>query len=92
MSKFTKPKKRVKEYRKCDPAMKREIARRYLADEFSYRVAAEEYDLPNKDMAKEFVRWYQKRLATDQAAIVVSVSRESPPSPPDLSARTAAEL
>lgn len=92
MSKHSKPKKRVKEYRKYDPSMKRELARRYRAGEFSYRVAAEEYGLPNKDTAKEFVRWYDKRLATDQAAIANSVSLESPPSQPDLSARTAAEL
>jgi len=55
--------KRSKRHGKYDPVIKREIGRRYLANEFSYRVAAEEYGLPSSDTAKEFVRWYRRELA-----------------------------
>ena len=84
--------KRVKDYRKYDPSMKREIARRYLAGEFSYRVAAEEYGLPGKETVKEFVKWYRKELERDQAAIADSISSESQLSPPDLANISRAEL
>lgn len=43
--------------------LKREISRRYLDGEFSYRIAAEEYGLPNKDTVKEFVKWYRREQA-----------------------------
>ena len=59
-------KKRVKDHSKYDRALKREVARRYLAGEFSYRVAAEEYNLPNGDTAKEFVRWYKRQLSAEE--------------------------
>ena len=84
--------KRVKDYRKYSSSLKREVARRYLAGEFSYRIAAEEYGLDNKDVVKEFVRWYRKQLVNDQTAIADSLSHESPPSQPDLSANSKADL
>lgn len=92
MSTFRVKPKRVKDHRKYDPSLKREIARRYLAGEFSYRVAAEEYGLPNEDTAKEFVRWYRLQLRSDEAAVAGSVSGESPPPRPHPSARSTAEL
>ena len=58
-------KKRIKDHSKYDRALKREVARRYLAGEYSYRVAAEEYDLPNGDTVKEFVRWYKRQLTAE---------------------------
>lgn len=51
--------KRVKEHGRYDRSLKREIARRYLAGEFSYRIAAEEYGLSSGNVVKEFVRWYR---------------------------------
>lgn len=84
--------KRVKDYRRYPPSLKREVARRYLAGEFSYAVGAEEYGLANGDVVKEFVKWYRRQLASDQAAIAGSISGESPPSQPDLSASSKADL
>ena len=84
--------KRVKDHRKYDPSLKREIARRYEAGEFSYGVAAEEYGLPNKDTVKEFVRWYRLPLRSDEAALAGSIPGESPPPQPPPSARSTAEL
>ena len=42
--------------------LKRKIAEEYLGGKFSYAVAAEEYGLKNKEVVKEFVRWYKKGL------------------------------
>lgn len=56
--------KRIKRHGKYDPVMKREIARRYLAGEFSYQVAAEEYKLPGRATIIEFVKWYRRELAS----------------------------
>ena len=51
--------KRVKSHARYDSSLKREVARRYLAGEFSYRVAAEEYGLRSGEVVKHFVRWYR---------------------------------
>lgn len=58
--------KRVKQHGKYDPVLKREIARRYLAGEFSYQVAAEEYGLPGRDTVRTFVQWYRQELAREE--------------------------
>ena len=50
--------KRVKSQKKYSDSLKREVGRRYLRGEFSYAVAAEEYGLRDKLVAKEFVKWY----------------------------------
>ena len=92
MSKKSPIIKRVKDYRKYDPSMKREVARRYLAGEFSYHVAAEEYGLPGKETVKEFVKWFRKELEVDHAAIAGSISSESQLSQPDLARLSRAEL
>ncbi len=53
--------KRVKQHGRYDRSLKREVARRYLAGEFSYRIAAEEYGLSSGGVVKEFVRWYRRQ-------------------------------
>lgn len=53
--------KRVKQHGRYDRSLKREIARRYLAGEFSYRIAAEEYGLSSGNVVKEFVRWNRRQ-------------------------------
>ena len=61
--------KKVKRHGKYDPVLKREIGRRYLAGEFSYQVAAEQYNLPGRDTVKEFVKWYRRELAREEQSI-----------------------
>lgn len=51
--------KKVKSQKKYSDSLKREVGRRYLRGEFSYAVAAEEYGLRDKLVAKEFVKWYR---------------------------------
>ena len=53
--------KRTKGVGRYSPSLKREIARRYLAGEFSYSVAAEEYGLRGGGVVKEMVRWYERQ-------------------------------
>lgn len=55
MEKRTKPRSQ-----KYSNTLKRKIGMEYLAGQYSYAVCAELYDLPNKDAAKEIVRWYRK--------------------------------
>ncbi len=54
--------KKVKSQKKYSDSLKREVGRRYLREEFSYAVAAEEYGLKDKLVAKEFVKWYRMQL------------------------------
>ena len=54
--------KKVKSQKKYSDSLKREVGRRYLREEFSYAVAAEEYGLKDKTVAKEFVKWYRMQL------------------------------
>jgi len=54
--------KKVKSQKKYSDSLKREVGRRYLRQEFSYAVAAEEYGLKDKLVAKEFVKWYRMQL------------------------------
>lgn len=53
--------KRIKQQGRYDRSLKREVARRYLAGEFSYRIAAEEYGLRSGEVVKQFVRWYRQQ-------------------------------
>lgn len=57
---MTKIKKRTKSYSRYSVDLKRKIAKSYLDGEASYRILAEENGLKNKDVVKEFVRWYQR--------------------------------
>lgn len=52
--------KKTKFYHRYPKTLKRKVAQEYLSGKFSYAVAAEEYGLKNKDVVKEFVRWYRK--------------------------------
>jgi len=78
--------KRIKDHSKYDRSLKREIARRYLNGEFSYRIGAEEYNLPNKDTVKEFVRWYRKELAAEEAHLADLHPKVGPPDESNLAA------
>ena len=49
------------------PSLKRELAVRYLAGEFSYTVAAQDFGLQRAETAKEFVRWYKRLVASEDA-------------------------
>ncbi|MEZ4886158.1 MAG: transposase [Chitinophagales bacterium] len=51
----------VKNYRKYSENLKRKVAQDYLSGKFSYSMGAELYGLPNKDVVKEFVKWYRKK-------------------------------
>jgi transposase-like protein len=53
--------KRVKRQNRYPEDLKRKIAKSYLAGEASYSVLAEENGLKNKDVVKEFVKWYRNR-------------------------------
>jgi transposase-like protein len=57
--------KRVLSQKRYDEGLKRKIAQQYLDGEASYQVLANEYDLKNKDVVKEFVRWYRRILAKE---------------------------
>jgi hypothetical protein len=51
-------------YRQIWPAkLKREVARRYEAGEFSLQVGAEIYDLKHRNTVWEMVKWYRKEKA-----------------------------
>jgi transposase len=52
--------------RRYGKALKRKIAEEYLSGKFSYAVAAEEYGLKDKEVVKEFVRWYKRALYLEQ--------------------------
>lgn len=58
-------KKRVKSQKRYSEDLKRKIAKEYLSGAASYRVLAEENGLRNKDVVKEFVKWYRRKLATE---------------------------
>ena len=68
MSKSSKP-KQTKPRGTYPPALKREVPQRYLAGEFSYAIAAEEYGLASKEVAKEFVKWYSRLVASEDRAL-----------------------
>lgn len=73
--------KRIKQHGRYDRSLKREVARRYLAGEFSYRIAAEEYGLSSGSVVKEFVRWYRQQddyLVGMQADNPDSVDAQTP--------------
>ena len=70
-------KKRTKDRRRYSDSFKREVARRYLSGEFSYRVGAEEYGLPSGHSVREFVRWYQRQ--SEYLSINIETMSDSPP-------------
>jgi transposase len=52
--------KRVKRYNRYPSELKRKIAKEYLSGAASYSVLAEEHGLRDRDVAKEFVKWYRR--------------------------------
>lgn len=83
--------KRIKDHSKYDRSLKREVSRRYLAGEFSYQVAAEEYNLPNRDTVREFVRWYKKEIAVEEAHLLAPHRKVGPTDEPNLAAISSAD-
>ena len=76
-----KRKKRVKRSNRYPEELKRKIAKSYLAGEASYRILAEENGLKNKDVVKEFVKWYRKKHADDLSILpLMSKKKKSPES------------
>ena len=57
--------KRVRSQKRYPEDLKRKIAKEYLSGAASYRVLAEENGLKNKDVVKEFVKWYRRKLAIE---------------------------
>lgn len=57
--------KRVKNYNRYPNGLKRKIARLYLSGEASYAVLAEEHGLRDRTVAKEFVKWYRRKLSEE---------------------------
>lgn len=58
--------KKTKSYQKYPNTLKRKVAEEYLSGKFSYAVGAEEYNLPNRSVVKDFVRWYRKNVDIEQ--------------------------
>ena len=59
---MTKPRKREKSRNRYSEGLKRKIAKEYLSGKASYGILAEEHNLSNKGVVKEFVRWYKRQL------------------------------
>ena len=66
---MTKLKKRVKSYNRYAEDLKRKIAKEYLSGQASYRILAEEHGLRNKDVVKEFVKWYKRKLSEEETSL-----------------------
>lgn len=58
-------KKRVKSQKRYPTDLKRKIAKEYLSGAASYAVLADENGLRDKDVVKEFVKWYRRKLAVE---------------------------
>ena len=58
---MTRPKKRTRQYNRYPNQLKRKIAKEYLSGSASYGILAEEHGLKNKDVVKEFVKWYKRQ-------------------------------
>lgn len=60
------PKKREKQRNRYSEGLKRKIAKEYLWGKASYAILAEEHNLANKGVVKEFVKWYKRRLELER--------------------------
>jgi transposase-like protein len=60
-------KKRVKHQNRYSKSLKRKVAKEYLAGRASYAILAEEHELRNKDVVKEFVKWYRRQEEQEPA-------------------------
>lgn len=83
--------KKVKRYNRYPNDLKRKIALEYLSGRFSYAVAAEEYGLKNKDVVKEFVKWYRRNSELSEVNESIPMSKKSKsaldPQPPEMEKR-----
>mgnify|MGYP000141485196 CR=1 FL=1 len=73
----TRTTKRVRSYNRYPEHLKRKIAKSYLAGEASYAILAEENGLNNKDVVKEFVKWYKSKLAAEPKYEFMSDKKQS---------------
>ena len=81
---MTKIKKRVKNYNRYPDELKRKIAKEYLSGDASYRILAEEHGLRNKDVVKEFVRWYKRQLSKEEPILrIMEKTRNDQKEKPD---------
>lgn len=55
-------KKIKKGNRRYATTLKRKIGQEYLDGQYSYAVGAERYGLKDKNVVREFVKWYKKNL------------------------------
>lgn len=83
-------------YRQRWPAkLKRELARRYEAGEFSLSVAAEIYGLKHRNSAWEMVKWHRKEvayLATKDLPLVDDKRKGAQAAPDDIDLLSVEEL
>ena len=56
------PRKREKSRNRYSESLKRKIAKEYLFGKASYAILAEEHNLANRNVVKEFVKWYKSQL------------------------------
>lgn len=70
--------KRVKQYNRYPSELKRKIAKAYLSGAASYAVLAEEHGLRDKDVAKEFVKWYRRKLELGSQNESTVTAKETP--------------
>jgi hypothetical protein len=71
-------KKRIKPRGRYKKSLKREIACRYLAGDFSYRVAAQEDQLDNGGGVKEFVKWYKRQMEYLPRNCTLTMANDTP--------------
>ena len=72
--------KKVKSQNRYPNELKRKIAQEYLSGRFSYAVAAEEYGLKDKNVVKEFVKWFRRNADLESAKLTIPMSKKSTPS------------
>ena len=74
--------KKVKRQNRYPNDLKRKIALEYLSGRFSYAVAAEEYGLKDKDVVKEFVKWYHRNYEIGNQNDAVTMAKSKSTSSP----------
>jgi transposase len=72
--------KKVKSQNRYPNELKRKIAQEYLSGRFSYAVGAEEYGLKDKNVVKEFVKWYRRNADLESVKLTIPMSKKSTPS------------
>lgn len=67
--------KKVKQYNRYPNDFKRKVAQEYLSGRFSYAVAAEEYGLKDRNVVREFVKWYRRNSELSQTTDTVPMAK-----------------